>query len=67
MARNENQGPTDGITPHLTIRDGKAHEAIDFYRRAFGAETAIDNRSVAYPAVLEADRAAADGRVELAC
>ena len=23
MAGNPNQGPTDGITPHLTIRDGK--------------------------------------------
>lgn len=25
----------DGITPHLTIRDGRAAEAIDFYVRAF--------------------------------
>ena len=33
-----NQGPSGGITAHLTIRDGKASEAIDFYRRAFGAE-----------------------------
>ena len=33
-----NQGPLGGITAHLTIRDGKASEAIDFYRRAFGAE-----------------------------
>ena len=32
------QGPTGGITPHLTIRDGKAAEAIDFYGRAFGAQ-----------------------------
>ena len=42
MARNENQGPSDGITPHLTIQGGKAHEAIDFYARAFGAEPAMD-------------------------
>lgn len=41
MERNENQGPTDGITPHITIRDGKAIEAIDFYARAFGAEQAM--------------------------
>ena len=32
------QGPSGGVTAHLTIRDGKAAEAIDFYRRAFGAE-----------------------------
>ena len=38
MAGNPNQGPTDGITAHLTISDGKAAEAIDFYGRAFGAE-----------------------------
>jgi len=42
MDRDENQGPTDGITPHITIRDGKAIEAIDFYARAFGAEQAMD-------------------------
>ncbi len=42
MAGNPNQGPTDGITPHLTIRGGKAIEAIDFYGRAFGAETAME-------------------------
>lgn len=28
----------DGVIPHLTIRDGKASEAIDFYTAAFGAE-----------------------------
>ena len=32
------QGPTGGITAHLTIRDNRAPEAIDFYRQAFGAE-----------------------------
>jgi PhnB protein len=32
------QGPSGGVTAHLTIRDGKAADAIDFYRRAFGAE-----------------------------
>ena len=32
------QGPSGGVTAHLTIRNGKAGEAIDFYRRAFGAE-----------------------------
>jgi PhnB protein len=26
-----------GVTPHLTIRDNRAVEAIDFYVRAFGA------------------------------
>ena len=42
MAGIPNQGPTDGITPHLTIRDGKAIEAIDFYAAAFGAEPAME-------------------------
>lgn len=35
---HQDQGPSDGITPHLTIPGGKAAEAIDFYTRAFGAE-----------------------------
>lgn len=26
-----------GVTPHITIRDNRAVEAIDFYARAFGA------------------------------
>lgn len=26
-----------GVTPHITIRDGRAAEAIAFYTRAFGA------------------------------
>jgi len=39
MDRDE-QGPTGGVTAHLTISDGKAAEAIDFYSRAFGAEEA---------------------------
>lgn len=32
------QGPSGGVTAHLTIRDGKAADAIDFYDRAFGAQ-----------------------------
>ena len=34
----EQQGPVGGVTAHLTIREGKAADAIDFYSRAFGAE-----------------------------
>jgi PhnB protein len=37
MDRNEQQGPSGGITPHLLIPDRRAAEAIDFYARAFGA------------------------------
>ena len=37
MPDQPEQGPTSGLTPHLTIRDGRAAEAIDFYARAFGA------------------------------
>lgn len=36
------QGPGSGVTAHLTIRDGKAADAIGFYKRAFGAESAMD-------------------------
>lgn len=32
------QGPHSGVTAHLTIRDNRASDAIDFYTRAFGAE-----------------------------
>jgi len=32
------QGPHSGVTAHLTIRDNRAAEAIDFYSKAFGAE-----------------------------
>jgi PhnB protein len=39
MAQSE-QGPSGGVTAHLTIRDGKAADAIDFYKKAFGAEEA---------------------------
>jgi len=38
MERTDEQGPTTGLTPHLSIRDGRAAEAIDFYKAAFGAE-----------------------------
>ena len=33
-----NDRPSGGVTPHLTIHGGRCAEAIDFYRRAFGAE-----------------------------
>jgi PhnB protein len=38
MEIHELQEPTSGLTPHLAIGAGHAVEAIDFYRRAFGAE-----------------------------
>lgn len=31
-----------GVVAHLTIRDGKAKEAIDFYKDAFGATSAMN-------------------------
>ncbi len=37
MTREADQGPITGLTPHITIRDGRAAEAIDFYIAAFGA------------------------------
>ncbi|HVF37667.1 MAG TPA: VOC family protein [Sphingomicrobium sp.] len=41
----DQQGPGDGLTPHLTIRDRKAADAIDFYRKAFGAEELLRHPS----------------------
>lgn len=38
MPEDAEQGPTGGVTPHLTIADEKASKAIDFYKRAFAAE-----------------------------
>jgi PhnB protein len=38
MQDKEQQGPSGGVTAHLTIRDKRAAEAIDFYKAAFGAE-----------------------------
>ena len=37
MERNEQQGPSQGVTPHLLIRDRRAKEAIEFYQAAFRA------------------------------
>jgi len=39
---HEDQGPSGGVTAHLTIRDNRAKEAVDFYSRAFGATSAMD-------------------------
>ncbi len=41
MERNEDQGPSGGVTAHLTIRDHRAAEAVAFYKAAFGAEEAM--------------------------
>lgn len=32
------QGPTGGVTPHLTIPSRGGQAAVEFYQRAFGAE-----------------------------
>ena len=42
VERSEDQGPANGVTPHLTIGGGRAAEAIDFYERAFGATRAME-------------------------
>lgn len=34
---DETKGPSGGITPYLTINDGRASEAAAFYVKAFGA------------------------------
>jgi PhnB protein len=40
---DENQGPTGGVAPHLTIRDGRGQEAVKFYESAFGAQEQMRN------------------------
>jgi PhnB protein len=42
MVDHEAQGPMTGVTPHLTIADGRAKEAVAFYAGAFGAEAAME-------------------------
>ena len=41
MDNHPDQGPTSGVTAHLTIRGGRAEEAVAWYQRAFGAEQAM--------------------------
>ncbi|HEY0117114.1 MAG TPA: VOC family protein [Allosphingosinicella sp.] len=41
MEPRDDQGPATGVTPHLTIRDRRGHEAVAFYKAAFGAEEAM--------------------------
>ena len=38
MTDHAAQGPLTGLTPHISIPDKRAAEAIDFYVAAFGAE-----------------------------
>jgi len=38
VEQNVEQCAMPGVTPHITIRDRKAPEAIEFYKKAFGAE-----------------------------
>ena len=39
----ENQSPAGGVTAHLTIRGGRGSEAIEFYKKAFGAQEEMRN------------------------
>ncbi len=41
MSNYQNQS-LPGVTPHLTIGEKRAREAIDFYKAAFGAEQAME-------------------------
>lgn len=41
MTDQRAQGPTSGVTPHVTILDGRAREAVAFYERAFAATVAM--------------------------
>ncbi len=43
--QSEQQSPMGGVTPHITIRDRRAAEAILFYQRAFGAEEMMRHAS----------------------
>jgi len=37
MADQPETGPSTGVTPYLTVGGGKAAEAAEFYKQAFGA------------------------------
>jgi PhnB protein len=37
MDDHENLAPSGGLTPHIQIGDKRAAEAIEFYKKAFGA------------------------------
>ena len=39
----ENQSPPGGVTAHLTIREGRGTEAIEFYKQALGAREEMRN------------------------
>ena len=39
----ENQSPAGGVTAHLTIPAGRGSEAIEFYKKAFGAQEEMRN------------------------
>jgi PhnB protein len=41
MSANPDQGPSGGVTPHLTIKDRRGHDAVAFYKAAFGAMEAM--------------------------
>jgi PhnB protein len=38
MTAAPNQGPSSGLTPHITIAGARGSAAVDFYKAAFGAE-----------------------------
>jgi PhnB protein len=38
MPDQPEMGPSRGVTPYLTVRGGKAGEAVEFYKRAFEAQ-----------------------------
>ena len=52
------QGPTNGVAPHLTVHDGRCREAIAFYERAFGAVEAM-------PPMTGGDMPAGDGAPDM--
>jgi PhnB protein len=37
----DHEGSKGGVIPHLTIREGRGQDAVEFYRAAFGAEEAM--------------------------
>jgi PhnB protein len=37
----DNQGPINGVTAHITIREGQGSAAVDFYKAAFDADEQV--------------------------
>ena len=62
----EPERPRTGVVPFLTIRDGKAQEALAFYADAFGASEVERNPTPDGSKLMQASMKLNDGWIMLA-